>query len=478
MANSPPVLVLGATGYIGGRLVPQLIRARHNVRVLVRNRAKLEGRPWFEQVEIFEGDVLQPETLDKAISGCHVLYYLIHSMKSGADFENMDRRAAINVLNAAEKNNLKRIIYLGGLGRRDIGQSSHLRSRHEVGDILRSGKISVTELRAAVVIGSGSLSFEMIHHLVNRLPAMICPRWVYTRTQPIAIRDVLAYLVQSLSREETSGLTIDIGGPDIVSYRDMMLGVAKTLGLKRYMIPVAVLTPRLSSYWVNLVTPIQAGLAKALIDSLRSETICENNIALEVFGFKPISFMEAIELALERVRDHKVETTWTSATATSSQPIDPSHLKEDRREIDVPVSAGELFKIIASIGGNNGWYYANWLWKLRGFIDQQLGGVGLRRGRRHPYEICPGEALDFWRVQEFIPSRKITLLAEMKVWGQAWLEFKVYPISDSSCRLEQIARYYPRGLFGLFYWYAIYPLHTIVFRGLIKAIADRALNYE
>jgi len=471
------VLVLGATGYVGGRLVPRLLQAGYRVRVLVRDPDKIQGREWLDKIEVYKGDVLERDSIVPALDGTTAMYYLIHSMSGDGDFERRDREAAENVATIAGQTGLHRIIYLGGLGRRDIEQSPHLRSRHEVGRILRSGKTPVTELRAAVIVGSGSLSFEMIHHLANRLPVMICPRWVYTRTQPIAIRDVLSYLIQTMERRETTGLTIDIGGPDILTYRQMMLGVADILGLRRYLIPVPVLTPRLSSYWVNLVTPIRASLARALIDSLRSETICENKLAREHFDIKPLPFRAAAEFALQRTREHTAETTWTDATVSSPQAIDSSHLRIDRREIDVEAPEQDVFRVVSSIGGENGWYYADWLWRIRGFIDQQLGGVGLRRGRRHPSKTSPGEALDFWRVQEFVPGSKLVLRAEMIVWGQAWLELEVVPVSETSCRLLQTARYYPRGLKGLLYWYSIYPLHAFVFRGLIREIASRATDH-
>ncbi|PKK82150.1 MAG: DUF2867 domain-containing protein, partial [candidate division Zixibacteria bacterium HGW-Zixibacteria-1] len=441
----------------------------------VRDRRKVTGKKW-EAVEIFEGDVLKPETLPDAFDGVEVVYYLIHSMAAGqADFEKLDHTAAINVVKAANEASVKRIIYLGGLGKRDDGQSKHLRSRHEVADLLRSGNTPLTEFRAAVIIGSGSTSFEMIHHLVNRLPMMICPRWVYTRTQPIGISDVLRYLIDALDKPETIGRTIDIGGPDISTYRDMMLSVARALGLKRFLIQVPVLTPRLSSYWVNLVTPVPTQVARPLIEGLRHETICENDEARDIFQFKPLSLDEAVDRALARVRNHDIETTWTSATSVSDlAPVDPSHLRTDRREIEVDSSDKRLFSIISSIGGNNGWYYADWLWKLRGFIDKQLGGVGLRRGRRHPVELEAGEALDFWRVEEYIPGRKMLLRAEMKVWGQAWLEFEVRPLAENRARLVQTARYYPKGLLGLLYWYTVYPIHALVFKGMVRRIAELA----
>lgn len=474
------ILVLGATGYVGGRLVPRLLEREHPVRCLVRDRRKIMGRPWSGQVEVVEGDVLKPATLPAAFAGIEIVYYLVHSMDSaGSAFAQLDRIAAENVSRCAADAGVSRVIYLGGLGRRDEEQSEHLRSRHETGDILRQGSVPVTELRAAVIVGSGSISFELIHHLVNRLPFMICPRWVYTRTQPIAISDVLRYLLHTVELPVTTGKIIDIGGPEVMSYRQMMLTVAKVLGLRRVLLQVPVLTPRLSSYWVNLVTPIPAQLARALIEGLRHETICENDTATRIFDIRPLSFEDAVRRALARVAAADIETSWIDASGGSAATeIDPSHFRIDHRELDVKQSAENVFRVVCSMGGQNGWYYANWLWRLRGFIDQQLGGVGLRRGRRHPRELAVGDALDFWRVEEFLPNRKLSLRAEMKVWGHAWLEFAVEPLGDGACRLIQTARYYPRGLFGIFYWYSVYPLHALVFRGLIRAIARRALPHQ
>ncbi len=470
------ILVLGATGYVGGRLVPRLLQEGHPVRCLVRNARKISGRKWAKAVEVFEGDVLKAATLPLAFQDIDFIYYLVHSMAAGEkEFQEMDRKAAVHVASAAEQSGVKRIIYLGGLGRRDVSQSAHLRSRHEVGDIFRSGAVPATEFRAAVVVGSGSLSFEMIHHLVNRLPIMICPRWVYTRTQPIAVDDVLAYLILCLEKPESIGRIFDIGGTDVMTYRDMMLTTARVLGLKRLLIQVPVLTPRLSSYWVNLVTPIPARLARALIESLRYETICEDRSAHDVFDIRPLSFEEAVRRALVKVQSAGIETIWTDASTYIEQPaVDPSHLQVDRRIAEADVPAQKLFYAISILGGDNGWYYADWLWKLRGFIDQQFGGAGLRRGRRHPVEITVGDALDFWRVEEFIANRRLLLRAEMKVWGQAWLEFNVESINPDRARLIQTARYYPRGVFGLLYWFIVYPIHALVFQGLAKAICRRA----
>lgn len=471
------VLVLGATGYIGGRLVPRLVLAGHRVRALAREPAKLTGREWSD-VEIAKGDLLDPVSLKSVLAGIDVVYYLVHSMNStGGDFAERDRIAATNLANAVRSSGVRRIVYLGGLGKKEEAHSPHLRSRHEVGDILRSSGIPVTEFRAAVVVGSGSSSFEMIHHLVNRLPMMICPRWLVVKTQPIAVSDVLRYLIDCLDIPETAGRVIDIGGPDVLTYREMMLTVARALGLRRLLIQVPVLTPRLSSYWVNLVTPIPAHLARSLIESVRHETICENDDARRMFAFAPLSFEDAVRTALRHIAERDVETRWTEASMTAdASSVDPSHLRVDRRVLDVRADAASVFSVISSIGGENGWYYGDWLWKLRGFIDQQAGGVGLRRGRRHPTDLRAGEVLDFWRVEEILPDRTLRLRAEMIVWGSAWLEFSVEPLGPGLSRLTQTASYYPRGLTGFLYWYGILPIHSIVFRGLARAIASRALK--
>jgi uncharacterized protein YbjT (DUF2867 family) len=470
------VLVLGATGYVGGRLVPRLLSDGHEVSCLVRNPRRLDRKTWNDDIKIYKGDVLDISSLTCAISNSEIIYYLIHSMgSSGQDFESLDRSAAHNVAKTAAELNAKRIIYLGGLGNPDGEQSPHLRSRNEVGEILDSYTTPVTIFRAAVIVGSGSLSFELIHHLVNRLPVMICPRWIYSKTQPIGISDVLKYLRAAINEPGSTGKTIDIGGPDIMNYGDMMKAVASELKLKRYLIPVPVLTPRLSSYWVNLVTPITASVANALIESLRYDTVCDNSIASEIFDIKPMSFKEAVRRALKSVAAHHVETFWTGAGGTApATEIDPSHLKKDRRILTVRSSAQDLFYVIKSIGGENGWYYADWLWKLRGFIDKQIGGVGLRRGRRDPVELDVGDALDFWRVEDYIEDRRLRLKAEMKVGGHAWLELEVEPIDNDNCRLIQTAEFYPRGLYGLLYWYSIYPIHGLIFRGLSRSIARRA----
>lgn len=469
------VLLIGATGYVGGRLAPHLLSQGYTVRCLSRDPRKVAGRSWAHAAELYSGDVLNSDELEPALTDVDVVYHLAHSMAAGANrFEDLDRTIAHNLGAAAERVGVRQIVYLGGLGEDSGDLSPHLRSRHEVGDILREYQTPVTEFRAAVIVGSGSLSFEMIHHLVNKLPVMICPRWVYTRTQPIAIGDVLAYLAAALNRHTNKHVIYDIGGPDVLSYGDMMRTVARILNLKRALLQVPLLTPRLSSYWVNLVTPIQRHVARALIESLRHETICRDARARDTFSVAPTSFETAVTNALGRHAAHEAPTRWTDATATIPGPqIDTSHLLTDVRTVESEVPPQTLFTQVQSLGGDNGWAYAGWLWRLRGWLDKQLGGVGLRRGRRHPTRLAVGDTLDFWRVAELEPDRRLKLRAEMRVWGDAWLEFAVEPTTSGS-RLTQTASYYPRGLWGHIYWWTLTPVHALVFRGLARAIVSRA----
>ncbi len=471
------VLVLGATGYVGSHLTRWLVSRGHTVRCLVRDRAKAQALR-LEHAELIEGDALRPETLDAAVKGIDAVYYLIHSMAAGeGDFEELDRQAAHNVAQEARVAGIGRIIYLGGLGRRGADQSPHLRSRHQVADILRTSDIPVTEFRAAVVAGPGGISFEMVHHLVNRLPFMICPRWVDIKTQPIALEDALRYLGECLEKQETAGQVIDIGGPDVLTYRDMMVIVSGVLGLRRFFIRVPVLTPRLSSYWLKLVTPLPVATARALIESVRSETVCENDGAQEYFGFSTESFESAARRALAPVRAEN-PTPIDPASETTDGIIDASHFKTDRRIADAAVGSDRLFDTVAAIGGDAGWYYADWLWRLRGAVDRVLGGIGFRKGRRDPVEVAVGDAIDFWRVERYDPGKRLLLRAEINVWGKAWLEFAVEPMSDASSRLIQTAWYYPRGLFGLIYWYGVLPVHVMIFKGMAASIARRAERHR
>ncbi len=483
--QSPLILVTGATGYIGGRLIPNLLDAGYRVRCLVRDPNRLQGRPWQDRVEIVAGDVLQVETLVPALTGTEAAYYLIHSMAGGDDFHARDVTAATNFAVAAEQASVQRIIYLGGLAESSPELSEHLRSRQQSGDALRSGSVPVTEFRAGVIVGSGSLSFEMIRYLTERVPVMICPRWVYTRTQPIGIREVLEYLVAALKVPQSSGQIVEIGGAEIVTYGEMMLLYAEVRGLQRWMIQVPVLTPRLSSYWVNLVTPIPAVIARPLIEGLRNENIVHDNSATRLFPFiQPVGYRVAVERALARLDVGNLESVWSDALSTSQGDVPPVTLTVhegmvlERRQRVVSVPPEYLYKVFTGIGGKRGWFAFNWAWEIRGLADKLIGGVGLRRGRRDPNDLRVGEALDFWRVEEVKEGHLLRLRAEMKVPGKAWLQFQATRRDDGQTLLSQTAFFAPKGLLGWLYWYALYPFHGFIFSGLIDEIVERSLSLE
>lgn len=480
-SETPYVLITGVTGYIGGRLVPLLLEAGYRVRVMVRDPIRLQGRSWIAHVDVVQADVLQPDTLDAALAGIDVAYYLIHSMRGGEDFHERDIRAARNFGAAAERQGVKRIIYLGGLGDSATALSPHLRSRQQTGDALRECAVPVTEFRAGVIVGSGSLSFEMIRYLTERVPIMICPRWVFTRIQPIGVRDTLDYLVRAVKTPESAGQIIEIGGAEIMTYRDMMFGYAHARGLRRFMIPVPVLTPHLSSYWVHWVTPIPSDIARPLIEGLRNEVIVRSDLARKLFpDIQPGTFAAAVSRALEKLKASEVETSWADALVSSQPDQPPAVLSthegmfiEQRQQL-VKATPSAVFQAFTSLGGDNGWLYFNWAWYLRGLLDRVVGGVGLRRGRRHPTAVRVGDALDFWRVEAVEPDRLLRLRAEMKVPGLAWLQFKAEPLEDGNTQLTQTAFFAPKGLFGLVYWYGLYPLHGLIFSGMIRKLAQRA----
>ncbi len=475
------ILVTGCTGYIGGRLVPRLLEAGYRVRCLVRDRTRLQGRAWFDRVEVAVGDVLQPGTLSPALQGVRAAYYLVHSMGEGTGFHQRDLDAARNFGAAARAAGVERLIYLGGLAESAAGLSEHLRSRLQTGDALRSAGVPVTEFRAGVIVGSGSLSFEMIRYLTERVPVMICPRWVYTRTQPIGIGKVLDYLTAALVVPESAGRVVEIGGSKVVTYGDMMTIYANVRGLKRWMLPVPVLTPRLSSYWVNIVTPIPAVIARPLIEGLRNESVVHDPIARTLFpGITPVSYRTSVERALDRLQASDVETAWSDALSTSQGSVPPVQLTThegmiiERRQRVAEASAAELYRVFTGLGGRRGWFYMNWAWEIRGWMDRLMGGVGLRRGRRDADELRVGDALDFWRVEAVEPGSLLRLRAEMKVPGKAWLQFQVTPRDDGASLLQQTAYFAPKGLFGWLYWYGIYPFHALIFSGLIDQVARRA----
>jgi uncharacterized protein YbjT (DUF2867 family) len=412
------------------------------------------------------------------MAGVKTAYYFVHSMGSAGQFEAEDRQAAQNFADSAREQGVNRIVYLGGLGIQDQALSAHLRSRHEVADILRSSQIPVIEFRASIVIGSGSLSFEMIRALVQRLPIMICPRWVEVKAQPIAIEDVVAYLVAALDLPLEHSAVFEIGGPDQVSYGEIMREYARQCGLRRWMIPVPVLTPRLSSLWLGLVTPIYARVGRKLIESMRNPTLVRDKSALTAFNIRPMGLRQSVERALHNENLEYAATFWSDALSSSGKPASWGGVRFGTRLVDsrtayVSVPPALAFAPIQRIGGGNGWYFANFLWQIRGFLDLLAGGVGLRRGRRDPHALAAGDALDFWRVESVEPDRKLNLVAEMKVPGRAWLQFEVEP-TDHGSMIRQTAIFDPAGLGGLLYWYALYPIHYCIFKGMLHQIADLA----
>jgi len=484
--NEPPIFVAGASGYVGGRLVPRLLEAGYRVRALARSPEKLRNRRWgrHPELEIVRGDILDYPSLLRGVEGCRAAYYLVHSMNPSVDdFSHTDRLAAMHMTKAASTANLRQIIYLGGLGEQGSGLSHHLESRSEVGQILQLGSVPVTILRAAMIIGSGSASFEILRYLVDRLPVILTPRWVNTPCQPIGIRNVLHYLIGCLECPDTLGETFDIGQPEIVDYHKLMDIYAEEAGLrKRRIIPLPILTPRLSSYWIHLLTPIPAALARPLTEGLRNPVICHDNRIADLLPQELFDCRLAIRLALERIKEHYVESSWTDSgqihPAEWNVHGDPDwaggKIFTDSRRVIIDAKAVEIWPALVSIGGEVGWYYANWLWRLRGMIDRLFGGVGLSRGRRDLREICPGDALDFWRVIDVERPKHLLLNAEMKLPGEAVLFFKLLQRDDGRTELRQIARFLPRGLLGLAYWYGVTPFHGYVFDGMLRGIAKAA----
>ena len=472
------IAVTGATGYIGGRLIPQLLDAGHEVVALARRPAKLDEDPWRERVEVRAADVLDESSLDDALAGCDAAYYLVHSMGGGDDFADADRKAAENFAAAAARCGAGRIVYLGGLGEAEE-LSPHLSSRHEVGATLAGGVVDVTELRAAIVIGSGSISFEMLRYLTEVLPVMITPQWVETRCQPIAIRDVLSYLVAAL--QDVPGHHIyEIGGPDVVSYRDMMQMYAEVAQLRpRLILGVPFLTPRLSSLWVGLVTPLESSVARPLVDSLRNEVIVKDRKPPAEWDIKPMTLRSAMSLAIQRYAAHDVVTRWTDASTSPALPFrnDPEWsggtLFTDRKEVATAASASDLFAAFARIGGDVGYYVHDWAWRIRGVLDSIVGGVGLRRGRRHPTLVGLHDTIDFWRVSDVAAGSHLQLAAEMKLPGEAWLEWRIDDDRDTRV-LHQTAYFRPRGLWGRLYWYLMLPFHHLIFRQMATRIAAYA----
>jgi uncharacterized protein YbjT (DUF2867 family) len=493
MPSTPRLaLVTGVTGYIGGRLVPELLRAGYAVRALARYPERLRDQPWREAdgVEVVKGDASDPESLAAAMEGVDVAYYLIHSLGTGRDFAARDRHTARVFGEVARTASVSRIVYLGGLYPEGERLSNHLASRKEVGDILLASGVPTTVLQAAVILGSGSASFEMLRYLTERLPVMVTPKWLGSRIQPIAVRDVLHYLVGSASMPPEVNRAFDIGGPDVLTYRDMMQRYAAVAGLApRRIIPTPLLSPSLSSHWVGLVTPVPNSIARPLVDSLVHDVVCkEHDIEAQVpdppAGLA--GFERAVELALTRIRDFDVATRWSSA-ATVGAPSDPlpsdpdwsgGSLYTDDRSSVVRASREALWSVIEGIGGDNGWYSWRFGWVARGVMDRLFGGPGLRRGRRHPHDLAVGDALDWWRVEEIEDLRLLRLRAEMRLPGLAWLELIVEEDEQGRTVFRQRALFHPRGLVGHAYWAAVYPFHGIVFGGMQRNIAKAAEEAE
>lgn len=477
-AEAGPILVTGATGYVGGRLVPRLAAGGHAVRAMAREPAYLAPHVP-PGVEVVRGDVLEPASLAPALAGVRTAFYLIHSMGDARTFEVLDREGARAFAEAARAAGVRRIVYLGGLGEPGAALSAHLRSRQEVGAILLASGAQVIELRASIVIGAGSLSFELVRALVERLPVMVIPRWVRTLAQPIAIDDVLRYLIAALDQPPGDSMICEIGGADRVSYEGLMREYARQRGLTRWMIPVPVLTPRLSALWLGLVTPVFARIGRKLVEGLRNATFVHDPSAARVFGVTPMGVREAIAAALDETDRDAAATRWSSALSSSGPARAWGGARfgarlVDARAADVAAPPAVAFAPIRRIGGRAGWYFADALWHLRAAFDLLAGGVGFRRGRPHPDRLAAGDHVDFWRVEAYEPDRRVRFQAEMKVPGRAWLEFEVEPRAGGGSRIHQTAIFDPLGLSGRLYWYALYPVHVAIFDGMLRRIAARA----
>lgn len=478
------ILVTGATGYVGGRLVARLLEAGYSVVATGRSLSKLQNRPWAShpKIELRKADMFHAESLQATVKGCHIAFYLIHSMNAQhKDFAAADHEAASHFIQAAEAEGLQRIIYLGGLGDHEDNLSKHLRSRQEVERVLSQSSIPLTVFRAAIIIGSGSASFEILRYLVDRLPVMVTPRWVRTPCQPIAIANVLEYLVRCLDVPETIGETFDIGGPGIITYHDLFQIYAKAAKLKkRWCFPVPVLTPHLSSYWIHLVTPVPFYLARPLTEGLKNTVVCQDQRILQLIPQTLLSYPQAIQRAIDRLHEHCVETHWTDAGKVA--PVEWSLADEphwaggtfyqDRRSVIIQAQIEDVWQSVVRIGGRTGWYYGNWLWKLRGFLDRIIGGVGLGRGRRDSQDLRVGDALDWWRAKLVEKHHRLLLVAEMKVPGQAVLDFRLKRLDAHNVELQQAAFFIPDGLAGILYWYSVVPFHNLVFNGMLRGISD------
>jgi uncharacterized protein YbjT (DUF2867 family) len=479
--DSRLVLLTGATGYIGGRLVPRLLEAGYPIRCLVRESGRLQGRPWSDQVEVIEGDTLQPETLPAAMKDVWATYYLIHSLSDTRGNHDRDVVGARNFGQAAQEAGVERIFYLGGLGHPDAAGSALLRSRQEAGVALAQAGVPVTEFRAALIVGAGSLCFEMIRYLVERQPVAFCPCWAHTRNQPTAIRDLLRHMVAALKVPESAGRIIEVGGADVLTFAEMMKGYAEVRGLRCYVVTVPVRAPRLSAQWVHWITPVHAALAYPIIEGLRSEAVVRDDAARRLFpDIRPEGYETAVRQALANLEEGRVETSWSDSLASTlgdGRLVElTSHegLKMLVRQKVVDARPEHVWAVFSRLGGEQGWLYADWLWRLRGVVDRLLGGPGFRRSRRDPDEVRVGDALGFFRVEAVEPGHLMRLRSEMKMPGRAWLQLEARPQENGRTLLVQAAFMVPKGLPGLLYWFGLYPIHSVLFSGMISEIAARA----
>ena len=481
MPNAP-IAVTGATGYIGGRLVPRLLDAGYTVRCLVRSSRKLQDRPWSDHpnLVVIQLDLSDETALLGALKGCSAAYYLVHSMLSaGKEYADHDLKLASTFASTARQAGVGRIIYLGGLGETGAGLSEHLTSRRAVEKALIDSGVPVTSLRAAMIIGSGSASFEILRYLVQRLPIMITPKWVSTPCQPVAVRNVLGYLTGVLEHPETAARVFDIGGPEILTYHEIMNIMAEELHLRRrIIIPVPVLTPLLSSYWIHLVTPLSHDIARPLAEGLKNPVVTRENSITKIIPQELLTVRQAIKAARSKTADGQVETSWSMAGPIEGDPDwAGGTVFEDVRQIQVNAPPHAIFQAVSLLGGDHGWYSAKYLWTIRGWMDRLVGGPGIRRGRLHPDRLGYGEALDFWRVVGIERDKSLVLRAEMKLPGVAILEFCIEPCLGSSCKLKQTAKFQPKGLLGILYWYSVLPFHHFVFRGMLEGIRTQAEKF-
>jgi len=468
------VLVFGASGYVGANLTPRLVERGYRVRAAARNRQALEARVWAD-VEIVAADVLKPETLPDALADIDTAFYLVHSMAAGRDFGKLDREAAANFAQAAERAGLRRIVYLGGLTPADA-ESEHLLSRQQTGEKLREGATPVTEIRAGIIVGPGSAAFEVIRDLVNNLPFMTTPSWVRSKSTPIALDNLLEYLIQAAELEETAGGIYDVAGPEILSYENMMRQFGEIVGRKTLIIPVPLLSPTLSSYWLGLVTAVPSNIARALIGGLKHDILADDSAIRALIPQHLLNFQESVEAVLKAERENAVAERWTEGVLMfrDYRPDYAYYAKKAGGEALSTASAAALWRQVAAIGGKNRYYYLNFLWTLREFLDWLIGGTGLNRGRRHPTEVRIGDTIDSWEVVALEPERRLTLLFGMKAPGSGVLEFEITPTEDGRTRLSVMNYWHPAGVWGLLYWYAFAPVHGVLFKGMARAIADRA----